>query len=398
MLPRRRTPLLATLLALSACSSDADSGSDGGPLHEIPDDAVQVVASSESLTLVRDLEIAGDGTIWVLDEHPPYFVGFDPEGEVVAEFGVRGDGPLEFSHPVSLVVTTGETAGVWSYDRIRHAFIRLAAPNGASNQPEGTSIPLPRDVVSPGGFLYGTGGVPSMHPWMDASGGSVFAAHPAGAGSRGSSFWSARVVEIPLETGTPVERWDMADYLPDPAGLYPGANEFLPIPLWATCPGGEGWMYDPAAHQLRSLDTDRTHDLHPARTVAFTTERLIDMILPMIQAEVPSSERPPDDELREMLTLEVEQMSDEFAQVFPEYFQLLCAPDGTLWLQQYHWSEGHEGAGHLWERIPPDHTGDLPERVLFPDGFQPFRIILDRAWGIVRDDFDVPAVAWVPLP
>ena len=31
-------------------------------------------------------------------------------------------------------------------------------------------------------------------------------------------------------------------------------------------------MYDPAAHQLRSLDHDRTHDLHPARPAASVAE------------------------------------------------------------------------------------------------------------------------------
>ncbi|TVP59372.1 MAG: hypothetical protein EA351_01705 [Gemmatimonadales bacterium] len=235
---------------------------------------------------------------------------------------------------------------------------------------------------------------------MTASGGSAFAAHPGEGSPRGTGYWMARVVEIPLETGEPVERWRIDELLPDPEEQYPGVTEFLPFPLWAICPDGEAWMYDPVRHDIRSLRTPEgmAHSLPPARRVTFTLDRLTDLLLPTIVAQVPSSERPPDEVLREQLAGEVGQMIDQFADVFPEYYQMHCAPDGSLWLQHFDWEDGFGGAGWSWERVRVEDDDPAIETIRFPEGFQIFRITADRAWGIALDELDIPSVAWIALP
>lgn len=403
------------LLALTACSGDGSpragsgSGSGTGPggAYLLSADDLQVVGSSEALTLVRDLEVASDGTIWVLDEHPPFFVGFREDGEVVAEVGRRGEGPREFVQPVGLLAPKGEAPGIqgiWTFDRQRHALVRvsrLQEPDAANMaEVEGTSIPLSREAVRPASLLSRTGGIPGVYPWMTALGGSAFMAHSGDATARGSGYWKARVVEIPLESGEAMERWKMEDLLPAPEARYPGVTEFLPVPLWAICPDGGGWLYDPARHGVRSLQTPEGPEqaLPPARQVAFTLDRLVDMLLPMIVEEVPSSERPPDEVLRGELAGEIEPMIDQFARVFPEYYQMHCAPDGTLWLQHFDWEDGYAGAGWSWERLRAGGADPEVRTVRFPEGFRVFRIHSDRAWGIVLDELGVPSVAWIGLP
>ncbi|TVP48166.1 MAG: hypothetical protein EA350_03720 [Gemmatimonadales bacterium] len=404
--PDGRFPLTLLLLGVAACSGNDPSGSEAGAgeAHVLPSDAVQLLGTSDALTWVRDLEVASDGTIWVLDEHPPFFVGFQADGEVIAELGHRGEGPMEFGHPVSLLAAGGGdpgTSGIWAFDRLRHSLVRVREADVLfPSEVEGTSVPLPQGVVRPGSLLARTGGIPGMYPWMAAAGNSAFAAHSGGGASRGTGYWTARVVEIPLESGEPIERWRMEELLPSPEAHYPGATEFLPFPLWAVCPDGEAWMYDPARHRVRSLHApERTdHALPPARNVTFSLDRLLDLLLPSIVAQVPTSERPPDDVLREQLAGEVDQMIDQFAAVFPEYFQMLCAPDGTLWLQHFDWEEGFAGAGWSWERLRVGEGDSGAESIRLPAGFQAFRITSDRAWGIVMDELGIPSVAWIELP
>lgn len=409
-IPRARWLTLWGVLAgvLIGCGGDPPETAPGGgdADHVLEASAIQIVGSGEALTLVRGLEVADDGTIWVLDDRSPFLTAFSAEGEVLLETGEQGDGPGEFTRPVALVRTSGSGAGdgsgIWAYDAVRHAFVRVSDPDGGvPDQAGGPSVALSRDDLPAGGFLPANGGIPGMFPWMASSGASVFVAHPAaGEPPRGTGFWRAEVVEVALPSGDVGGRWAMDAFLPDPEAHHPGATEFAPTPLWAFCSDGSGWVYDPADHRVRPMDDPGAEgrSLLAPRQVAFSLERLLDLLVPTILAEVPSAERPPEGELRVLLASEIGQTIDAFAEIFPEYFQMKCAPDGALWLQHFDWSEGRGGASPVWERVGPGEEDGSPTLLRFPDRFQVFRIDSGRAWGIVLDELDVPSVAWVDLP
>ena len=71
--------------------------------------AIEVLGSSDSLAVVRDLEVASDGSVWVLNSVEPYFIGFGPDGESLGAHGRAGRGPDEFPMPSAFM--TGRLAG-----------------------------------------------------------------------------------------------------------------------------------------------------------------------------------------------------------------------------------------------------------------------------------------------
>ena len=117
--------------------------------------------------------------------------------------------------------------------------------------------------------------------------------------------------------------------------------------------------------------------------------------------EIPAHERPPEEELRHALESEFQQVSAEFAEVFPEYAGLQCDSGGRIWLQPYDPEDGVLGYGTVWWRIDPWTDGDEAARihaVEFPERFTPYRFDHEEVWGVVRDELDVESVAWIELP
>ena len=409
--------LLAVLAStiVVACSDEPSATSEGGDSEalRLSSEDVQVLGTSEDLMLVRDLEVDLDGTIWVLNDVPPYFVGFDSEGGVTS-MGSQGGGPREFRHPAGLVGfqdPDSPAAGIWVFDRGRHAMIRLTRAGAPAESVMASDVvPLPNDVMPAQSLLSGEGGIPGPLAWIDGAAGMAVVAHAPGEPPRGPAFWRARIVALDLDDGSFDERWDLRDLLDDPESHHPGADEFMPVPVWAVCPDGAAWLYDPAGNRLRAL-TDSPQagspgsagagevELPQARRVPLTPDRMFELLRPRMIEEVPSDQRPPDDQMREMFEAEMGSIiEDSFASVLPEYFRMRCATDGTLWLQRFASQDGHGGAGWEWVRVSPATDPVRVESVRFPDGFMAMRFDGDRAWGIVRDSFDVPSVAWIELP
>ncbi len=401
------------MTAVTLVAACGDSGSESpvdSPAEavEIGAEALQVLGTSESLTLVRDLEVSAEGTVWVLDDAAPFFVGFGSDGTIVGPLGQSGGGPQEFRNPVTLVRPGGQGAdGIWTYDRGRHAMVRVT---GGGLEPAAAAgseaVGVPNETVPPQTLLSREAGMPGPVAWVDGGAGSVFVTYPVNGAPVGFGFWRSRVGELSIADGSLAERWDLSEMLEDPAAQYPGATEWLPVPLLAVCPDGQGWMYDPSTHTVRALPGEeqsdltglRSFDLPTARRTPFTAGRMIDVLLPRIIEEVPSDQRPPDDELRDFFLAQMGDVFEDFAEVFPEYYTLRCGANTALWLQNFELDEGLGGEGWRWVRIPLDDEAGPPQVVRFPDGFRAMRFTAERAWGIVRDEFDVPSVAWVALP
>lgn len=414
--PRRGHPLLPwTLAAIVALLAGCDAGSEdapgdgaaagnaasGGEIQLTAED-IERVGTSEALSLVSDLEVDTDGTVWVLDHTAPFLVAFDPDSGVIAELGDQGEGPRELRAPVALTaVRTGnpDVDGIWVFDRARHAMVRVTAP-GVPVEEALTSrvVPFPPERIGPNSLLSRVGGMPMDRAWVAVAGESVMVASPPAGISRGHGYWTAQVHSLSLADSTAAVGWDMTEWLPDPEEHHPGATEFAPMPLWAFCPGGEGWMYDPVRHRVRPLSDSAAEgiELPPARRAELTDDRMFELLVPRMIDEIPSDQRPPDDQLRDLFEREIGNVLEQFAAELPEYFQMQCGTDGALWLQEFHWSEGYGGAGLNWVRIAGG--GGDAQVVRMPDGFQAMRFTGQHAWGVVRDELGIPSVARVVVP
>ena len=142
----------AALLTLAACGDDPPGAGDLAEQRTVvPAEAIHVLGTSDLVSRIRDLVPGPDGTVWVLNDAPPWFIGFGPDGEVVAAHGERGDGPDEFQAPVALAaVGAGVEAGsVWAYDRGRHAMRRIDVGAEAGR----AVVAFPREEVPPGRLL-----------------------------------------------------------------------------------------------------------------------------------------------------------------------------------------------------------------------------------------------------
>ena len=398
------------VLTLTACGDDPPGVSDFAEERTVvPAEASHVLGTSDSVSRIRDLVPGPDGTVWVLNDASPWFIGFGPDGQVVAAHGGRGDGPDEFQAPVALAaVGTGAEAGsVWAYDRGRHAMRRI----DVSVEEGSAAVAFPRDDVAPGRLLslddVGFGG---SRIWARGTSHGVLAARSSTGESLGARpLWDAELVFLSLTDGPNgpevATDLDLGERLGDPELQYPGATLLLPFPLWDRCPDGSTVYYDPLENHLVRVGGDEGHAasvaLPPAREVGLTLDRLYSIIVPWMLLEIPAHERPPEEELRHALESEFQQVSTEFAEVFPEYAGLQCVSGGRVWLQPYDPEDGVLGYGTEWWRIDPwteAHEAARVQAVEFPERFTPYRFEDEGVWGVVRDELDVESVAWLELP
>jgi hypothetical protein len=395
---------LLWLPVLAACGDRAGSASLSE--HEVvPPEAIRVLGTTDDFSRIRDLARALDGTVWVLDNAPPFFTAFGPEGEVVAAFGERGEGPGEYQNPVALaVLPSGSAAGsVWVYDRGRHAMLRIdEGPEGAQR-----AVPFPREEVAPGRLLsVDDGGLGASRVWLrGVDEGFLVARGPDDGFGMARSLWGAELVALSPEDGAVSAIVAPAEHLGDPEARYPGAMILLPFPLWDRCSDGRVVLYDPATNRLVRLErngsTGPSVALPPERGERLTGDRLFRIMVPRITQEVPAHERPPDAELRRSFDAEFGEARALFADVFPEYVALHCAEDGGVWLQPFDAEEGALGHGPEWWRVEGWDAGGGDARigrVRLPAAFTPFRFEEGGAWGVVFDDLDLPSVAWVEMP
>lgn len=400
--PRRRShhgrwwiaPVALLLIGACGGGSPAVDTEDG---LTVPREAVHVVGTAEILTGVRDLQPADDGRVWVLNalEAEPHFVVLGPEGLVEREFGHAGGGPTEFGAPMALV-RDPDRGEIWTFDFSRQALIRLSTE-------ERLDLPLPRDSLLPLQTVTfdGAGGLMPTRLWLEArSDGFLLARNRRGGPPplTALALWNADILllrpdssSVSLEVYTPV-----ADLLGDPASRYPGATRFLPYPLWTVCADGTVGLYDPLENKLRRIP-ENGRALEPLtlpeeRRLQFTAERFFEMAYREMAESVPAGQRPDSAELRRRLVGEFDQFESESASVFPEYADLRCTPDGTLWLQPFDVSTGRMGRGPAWYRISTDGSRTT---VTLPEEFRPFRFEADRIWGTVHDEFGIESVAWI---
>ena len=397
-------PSVLGLLLLCGCEV-------GDPNPVVPDrlvlstDAVHTLAKLDVVARVVDLQPTPDGRVLVLNSVSPFFVLLAPDGQVERQFGEEGGGPDEFGAPVALVRGPDQSE-VWTYDVPRNALIRIVPE-------ERREMALPRDSISPLTLISFQGaGIRPAPPWLAAtdegflvgrsrawdegflldSNGNVASALP---------LWNADILllrdrgpGVEVELHTPV-----ADLLGDPGTLYPGATASLPYPLWTACTDGTVGLYDPRTNTLRRLTRDGgqlpSFALPDERRVELTADRLFAMFYRQLQEDTPTQQLPEQAGLRAQLQGPLDRLVGQSAPVFPEYADLRCAPDGTLWLQLFDIESGRLGHGPEWLRISTDGSRTT---LVLPAEFSAFRFGDGRIWGAALDPLGVASVSWIDLP
>lgn len=399
---------VAVALAGAGCGAGSGLDDDGSMVLDAGD--VQLLGTSDSLAVVRDLEVLENGEVWVLNSVEPLFLGFDEEGELLAGHGRRGGGPEEFGRPAGLVVG-GLDGGAWTFDAPRHALIRISGPGEARSE-----VPLPRDEIAPGGVMAGMSLVDGVVRTARL-GDRVVVPRRIGSGElQAATFWSstwqAELVAVGPESGEVSTVVSLPEALGDMVAHFQGLGvAFPPFPLWyrlwAICGERELRLYDFRRNQVLGFAPDGTEldpiVLPPPPFTEATPRQFVRAAFDIVAAERAGAvtpdvgNMPPEDsaQLIQGAISRIEASPEQLGAVLPPYVDLRCDDEGALWLRPLDLERGGMKGGPGWIHVAADGTA---RSVRFPERFDPYRFTGGRAWGVQRDALDVAATAWVALP
>ena len=384
------------------CSDRPDPGADT-PIVITADD-LRVLATSEGLSHVVDLEVLPDGRVWVFNSTAPFFVGFAPDGAPLGSHGVSGGGAREFRRPLGLV-EGGIDGEAWVLDEIRRSLVRVSRPDEAWEEMSLNADSLPPTslmggddgtftrvrasrlaslVVLPRTTLSGDGSFPSM--WRSMWGADLVSVDPSAGGT------TRTVVPLGTVLGDPLvdSGFDMS---------------IPPFPiwfrLWATCGDREIVVYDRLRNQLRGFSpTGREFPAWDLPDPAFnelSRDEFAQAVLDVAAFEAAGSIElePPAVDTAALLPAIYARMRGndrELAAVLPRYTDLRCSDDNVIWMRRFDPIDGGLRGSTTWLRV----TGNGSWReVTFPERFDPRRFRAGRAWGVLRDTYDVASIAWV---
>lgn len=380
-----------------------------GPIVVDPSE-VHLVATSDAIATVRDLEVLPDGTIWVLNSVEPFFLGFSPDGTLLYEHGSTGGGPREFGRPAGFVLG-GIDDQAWLFDWQRHLLVEVSRPDSARRE-----LALPADSIPPTSVLVGMNLLSTVVRTARLGDEIVVPRRWEAAGEDAYGYWlsswHADLVGWKPETGAVRTILSLRDLLGDPTLQLDPGNGLPPFPLWyrlwAVCSEDELRVYDRPGNQLQGFTAEGVEleatPLPPVRYTAVSPREFARAAFDLIVVEGmgvvppdPSFEMSPADSARVMnqavqrLTASPEQL----AAILPRYVDFRCAPDGTQWLRPFDLERGGLDGGPVWLRISPE--GEI-DRVRLPDRFDPYRFSETRIWGVQRNQLDVASIAWLPTP
>ena len=404
---------LPTALRVAASLSGAAflAGCDGAPAGSDPDapvelgaSSIEVLGSSDSLAVVRDLEVASDGSVRVLNSVEPYFIGFGPDGESLGAHGRAGRGPDEFPMP-SAFMTGGWQGEVWVLDIMRHAMIRISRPEADWAEVRLQSPSLPRGTLAPGMSMLNSSvrtarlGRELIVPRTNGS-------MRDGVLQFRFAILEADLIAVDPEAGGVRTVVSLGEVLDDPSGDFIPSEGGFPMwyRLWAPCGENLVRVHDRVRNQLRGFDGSGTEvspiDLPPVPFTEVSRRQFGEAVFGLRQAEMTGNVRTrlsAEDSVRVMdqLVQMIQGEPHELASYLPRYVDFRCSDDGTMWMHPFGLDSGGLSGGPLWLRIAPD--GAIQE-VRLPDRFDAFRFSSSRIWGVYRDENDIPSVASIPLP
>jgi hypothetical protein len=272
---------------------------------------------------------------------------------------------------------------------------------GAPVEP-GLDLVLPGDSLAQGRLVsfHGAGFQPAP-PWLagDADGILLAGGRPSTAAWTGLRLWEADVFLV--RTAAPGARvgvgirWQTSWATPHHAT---GAPRLFCPTRSGRCVTADSASYDPLANSLRRFDRDGAErdavPLPPERRVPATFDRVFGLMYRQYRAEAPASQVPDSVQMRDFFEAQFGELLATSADVMPEYADLRCAGQRTVWLQPFDAEAAGLGRGQEWWRIEEDGSRTIYR---LPQDFTAFRFMDDRVWGTIVDSFGIPAVAWIPV-
>jgi len=397
--------LMVPAILLQACDRGGDpwqgSVTDSAGVTLVRNPATPVWASGEAWTVTEELrigtvagqpeyqfgqitflDVAHDGTIYVMDMQAREVRAYDPEGTYLRTIGGPGSGPGELSQQAPFVFVDRE-GGLVVPDMGNQRVSRY----GPGGEPAGS---FPIQMQS---------GVPTR--WMLDRSGRLMA--------------QLRGLDIPgmaaLSEGDPIVVYDTTGAVTDTVAILPkgqmleGMTEerlsitlFAPEPVWDLAPDGSAvyamndryriLVNDPGG-SLRRIITREV----PRKSVE---EADRNAILRLMREQYEQFGVPPAQAEQIMAGI-------GFAPYYPAFAQLLVGPGETLWVQRIRSARDMaDAAGELAEFDPQDLASpeweilDAEGRYLgvvaLPDRFNPVAVRGDDLYGVWRDELDVQYV------
>lgn len=400
--PRVAT-ILSIIVGLAACESASVDVSLGASI-ELGESAIEILGRSDSLTVVRDLEVTSDGSVWVLNSAEPFFVGLGPGGEPLGTHGVPGRGPYDFPRPAGFVAG-GWQGEIWALDLVRHAMIRISQPDAEWAEIPLRSASLPPGTVQGGMSMLG-GTVRTVRL------GRVFIVPrtsetiQSGVLSLRLSLMRPDLIAVDPDTGETRSFVALADVLEDPSDDFTPSEGGFPFwyRLWAACGDDVVRIYDRVTNQLRGFDGSGAEvspiDLPPVPFTEVTPRQFAGAVFAFRQAELTGdvwSRLSAEDSVRilNQIARSVSGRPHELASYLPRYVDFRCSEGGTMWLNPVDLDAGGLKGAPSWLQIAAD--GAVRE-VRLPARFDALRFSDSRIWGVYRDEFDIPAIASIALP
>lgn len=384
----------------TSCTAPDEGPHDAGPLTLDTSD-VQVLGTSPSIAVVRDLDVGADGSVWLLNSAEPLFIGFDSDGAPRPEHGAEGGGPEEYRFPLGLV-TGGYEGESWVVDFVRHSLIRVSTPDSAWAE-----VPFPRDSLPPRSLIGGMNiTAPSLR--IGRLGPEFIVPRTTGSMEAGVVAFRMAALQADLmafdpAAGTTRRVISLREVLGDPSSEFVATDGGFPLwyRLWAVC-GDEIRVFDRTRDVLRGFDSQGREVgaiSLPGSFEEATPNQFAKAVFALRQAEVTGAvgqRLSAEDSARVVREIAggVQGSPRELAAYLPRYVDMRCSSDGTVWLHPLDLDAGSLKGGRRWLRLVPGHQW---QDVELPRGFDAYRFDADRIWGVQRDALDIGSVAWIDL-
>ena len=376
-------PLLAlATLGIVSCAPRAPDTSTGHV--EIATSALTTFQEDEELWGVRDIIESGE-LIWVLTAVEPFLRAYERSGRMLGDFGGVGEGPGEFGNPWILTAATA-SGGVVAWDlATRRRSLFDADGNYVSSSP----TPVTRESIG-ADIRSVTFGDPFRVAEDDT--GIWVASYPGGL-TEGDHFWRGRILRIGHGDPEPAVVLDFAVDLPGAASRVPAIG-LAPVPLWDGCADGVVVVLDPVDRSLHLYAPDGTKDRQiplPWTGRPLSREERLGYVRARARNEMRGSDVS-DAEIERAAAEVLARAGDQMPEAAPVGVDLRCAP-GRIWIQEFDGLSHPLGYGRAWMTVSL-HADDPPfQRVIFPQGFAPYRLTDSVAIGVVTDSVELQRVA-----